>query len=64
MAALLLSLVKDFNVDVWEVRKYSMVMSHALVNFSLSLRLEICGLSLELEGSGIGEFAHSHNKGK
>ena len=37
----LLFLVKEYIVDVWEVRKYCMAMTHALVIFSLSPRLGI-----------------------
>ena len=42
-------------------KKYSLVMSHALVNFSLSPRLEIWGMLL---GLGLGLFANSCKKGK
>ena len=47
------SLVNEFIVDVSEVRKkYSMLMSYALVNLILSPRLGMWGLSLGLGGQG------------
>ena len=51
----LLFLVKEYIVDVWEVRKQIlyMAMTHALVIFSLSPRLGIWGVSLELMGRGV-----------
>ena len=52
--AALLNLVKVHRRCVGGKKKYSMVMTPpALVNFSLSPRLEIWGLSLGLGGSGL-----------
>ena len=48
----LLFLVKEYIVDVWEVRK-QILYGDALVIFSLSPRLGIWGVSLELMGIGM-----------
>ena len=45
------SLVKEFIVNVWEVRKQnSMAMTHALINFSLSPHLGVWEVPLGLRG--------------
>ena len=59
----LLFLVKEYIVDVWEVRKqkYCMAMMHALVIFSLSPWLGIWGVSLELMGIGVVSWTNEVN---
>ena len=50
----LLSLVREFVVNQWEVRKQNyMPMTHALINFSLSLHLRVWGVLLGLRGKGM-----------
>ena len=57
--------MKEFNVDVWEVRN-SMVRTHALVIISVRPWLKMQGLSLGVGGSGfrVSKVGKLQDKGK